>query len=119
MSLYHPPLSLCHPPGAMAASFLCSGLPKKSTSGCGRKQKAGRELALEHLHLQLLLTEGQKQRRIIPGQSSATLFRAGAKCKSCRKGLGMQTAFKFGNKFGGKIKYEAQVGFYTQDRAGS
>lgn len=61
--LCHPPSSeatpsLYHPPGAVAASFRWSGLPKKSVSGCG-KQKAGMELALEHLHSQLPLGEGQ------------------------------------------------------------
>lgn len=123
--LCHPPsseatLSLCHPPGAMATSFRWSGLPKKSVSGCG-KQKAGIELALEHLHSQLLLREGQNHGRIVPGQGSGTPrhFRGepepNANPAGRASGLGMQMAFKFV----GKTKCKARVGFYTQARAGS
>lgn len=119
--LCHPPrdtVSLCHPahPEVPVSPTLgCGRLlllqwpPKKIHLGLWEAKKAGMELALE---------QGQKQGRMDPGQGSATprLFPAEQEPNANRAGRAWECKRI---QIWGERKYKAQVGFYSQERAGS
>lgn len=101
--------SLCHPPWAVAASFCCSGLPKKSTSGCGKQKKQEWSWLWSRDKSRAGWTLGRAQPP--PGSSQQSR----SQMQIVQEGPGNANGFKSG----GERKYKAQVGFYSQERAGS